>query len=48
MILVTGATGQFGAKAIDHLLKKGSNSSKISALVRDVEKRKVLRTKESN
>lgn len=45
MILVTGATGQFGSKAIDHLLKKGSKSSEISALVRDVEKAKSLADK---
>ena len=45
MILVTGATGQFGSKAIDHLLKKGHNSSEISALVRDVEKAKSLTEK---
>lgn len=45
MILVTGATGQFGSKAIDHLLRKGINSSEISALVRDVEKAKSLTEK---
>lgn len=45
MILVTGATGQFGSKAIEHLLKKGINSSEISALVRDVEKAKSLTEK---
>ncbi len=42
MILFTGATGQFGSKAIDHLLKKGIKPSEISALVRDVEKAKSL------
>ncbi|TCC89978.1 SDR family oxidoreductase [Pedobacter hiemivivus] len=36
MILVTGATGQFGSKAIDHLLNKGVRPSEISALVRNV------------
>ncbi|PTT02188.1 NAD(P)-dependent oxidoreductase [Pedobacter sp. HMWF019] len=36
MILVTGATGQFGSKTIDHLLKKGVKPSEISALVRNV------------
>jgi NAD(P)H dehydrogenase (quinone) len=46
MILITGATGQFGSKAIDHLLRKGGNSSEISALVRDVEKAKSLTEKE--
>ncbi|MCX2450085.1 SDR family oxidoreductase [Pedobacter sp. PLR] len=35
MILVTGATGQFGSKAIDHLLSKGVRPSEISALVRN-------------
>jgi NAD(P)H dehydrogenase (quinone) len=35
MILVTGATGQFGKSAIDFLLKKGISSSNIAALVRD-------------
>ncbi|MBB2148583.1 SDR family oxidoreductase [Pedobacter gandavensis] len=35
MILVTGATGQFGSKAIDHLLNKGVRTSEISALVRN-------------
>lgn len=35
MILVTGATGQFGSKAVDHLLEKGINPSEISVLVRD-------------
>jgi NAD(P)H dehydrogenase (quinone) len=45
MILITGATGRFGVNAIDHLLKKGTNSSKISALVRDVEKAKSLADK---
>jgi NAD(P)H dehydrogenase (quinone) len=35
MILVTGATGQFGSKAIDHLLKKGVRPYEISALVRN-------------
>ncbi|WP_031527790.1 SDR family oxidoreductase [Dyadobacter crusticola] len=45
MILVTGATGQFGAHAIDHLLKKRVNPSNISALVRDAAKAKVLQEK---
>lgn len=35
MILVTGATGQFGSNAIDHLLNKGVKSAGISALVRN-------------
>lgn len=38
MILVTGATGKFGSKAIEHLLNNGVNASDIAALVRDVEK----------
>jgi len=42
MILITGATGQFGTQAIDHLLSKGINSSEISALVRDAAKAKAL------
>lgn len=42
MILVTGATGQFGGKAIDHLLKKGINPTKIAAMVRDAAKAKAL------
>ncbi|KQS35637.1 SDR family oxidoreductase [Pedobacter sp. Leaf194] len=42
MIIVTGATGQFGSKTIDHLLKKGAEPSTISALVRDVKKAKRL------
>jgi NAD(P)H dehydrogenase (quinone) len=38
MILVTGATGQFGKSAIDFLIKNGISSSNIAALVRDEEK----------
>ncbi len=38
MILVTGATGQFGKSAIDFLLKNGISSNHIIALVRDEEK----------
>lgn len=38
MILVTGATGQFGKSAIDSLLKNGISSNHIVALVRDEEK----------
>ena len=45
MILVTGATGQFGGKAIDHLLKIGIEPSQISALVRDAAKSKGLQEK---
>ena len=35
MILVTGATGQFGSKVVTHLLEKGLNPGGISVLVRD-------------
>ena len=42
MILVTGATGQFGSKAIEHLLNKKVNPSEISALVRDAGKAESL------
>jgi NAD(P)H dehydrogenase (quinone) len=45
MILVTGATGQFGSKAIDHLLEKGVHAKEISALVRDVSKAESLQDK---
>ncbi len=45
MILVTGATGEFGSKTIDHLLKKGVRPSEIAALVRDVSKAKDLEDK---
>ena len=43
MILVTGATGQYGSKAIEHLLKKGVDPSEISALVRDEKKASILK-----
>lgn len=42
MILVTGATGQYGAKAIEHLLNKGVEAQHISALVRDAAKGRKL------
>jgi NAD(P)H dehydrogenase (quinone) len=45
MILVTGATGEFGSKAIDHLLKKGVRPYEILALVRDVAKAQNLKDK---
>ncbi len=38
MILVTGATGKFGSKAIEHLLNNGVNASDIAVMVRDAEK----------
>lgn len=38
MILVTGATGHFGSKVVDHLLKKGINPNQISVLVRNTAK----------
>jgi len=37
MILVTGATGQFGRQAIQSLLDKGVNAKEIIALVRNAE-----------
>ncbi len=43
MILVTGATGQFGKSAIDFLLKNGISSSNIVAFVRDEEKANELK-----
>jgi len=42
MILVTGATGQFGSKAVEHLLKNGVEPSAIAVLVRDSNKAKDL------
>ncbi|MFW0717441.1 SDR family oxidoreductase [Pedobacter sp. N23S346] len=45
MILVTGATGNYGKATIDFLLKKGISANSISALVRDVEKAEDLKTK---
>ena len=45
MILVTGATGQFGTKVIDHLLQKGVKPSDISAFVRDAAKAEGLQEK---
>ncbi len=38
MILVTGATGQYGTKAIAHLVKKGVAAPQLAALVRDAAK----------
>lgn len=38
MILVTGATGRFGSKAVEYLLKNGVHPSEISVLVRDAAK----------
>ena len=42
MILVTGATGHYGSKAIEHLLKKGVAVKDIAALVRSEEKTQSL------
>ena len=42
MILVTGATGNFGSKAIAHLLKKGVPANDIAALARSKGKTKSL------
>ncbi len=38
MILVTGATGKFGSKAIEHLLNNGVDASDIAGMARDAEK----------
>jgi NAD(P)H dehydrogenase (quinone) len=43
MILVTGATGHYGTKAIEHLLHKGVEPQRIAALVRDAAKGQYLR-----
>ncbi|MBX0292977.1 SDR family oxidoreductase [Hymenobacter sp. HSC-4F20] len=45
MILVTGATGQYGTKAIEHLLRKGVKPQHISGLVREAAKGQPLRDK---
>ena len=45
MILVTGATGKFGSKVIDHLLSKGVRPSEISALVRNAANAEDLNSK---
>lgn len=45
MILVTGATGQFGSKVVSHLLKKGIEPEGISVLVRDADQALVLKEK---
>ena len=46
MILVTGATGNYGSKVIEHLLKKGVATKDITALVRTKEKTRPLDEKE--
>jgi NAD(P)H dehydrogenase (quinone) len=38
MILVTGATGHYGTKVLEHLLKKGVKAPHLAALVRDTAK----------
>ena len=43
MILVTGATGQYGTKAIEHLLNKEVEAHQIAALVRDAAKGQALK-----
>ncbi|WP_336070507.1 SDR family oxidoreductase [Mesoflavibacter sp. CH_XMU1404-2] len=48
MILVTGATGEYGTHAINSLLEKGVEPSNISALVRSEEKGKALKEKGLN
>lgn len=45
MILITGATGHFGAATIDLLLKKGVSANTIAALVRDEAKAGDLKAK---
>lgn len=45
MILITGATGHFGAATIDSLLKKGVPANTIAALVRDEAKAGDLKAK---
>ncbi|MCE7054281.1 SDR family oxidoreductase [Algoriphagus sp. AGSA1] len=45
MILITGATGNFGSKAIDHLLNKGVPVSGIAALAREGENATALKEK---
>ncbi|RYU93024.1 SDR family oxidoreductase [Emticicia agri] len=45
MILITGATGHFGAATIDFLLKKGFRAKDIAALVRDEAKAGDLKAK---
>nr|WP_199082512.1 SDR family oxidoreductase [Pedobacter sp. ASV19] len=45
MILVTGATGQFGSKTINHLINKGVRPSEISALVRNAATAQNLRSR---
>lgn len=43
MILVTGATGHYGTKVLEHLLQKGIEAQHLSALVRDAAKGQPLR-----
>ncbi|MGE8428704.1 MAG: SDR family oxidoreductase [Sphingobacterium sp.] len=48
MILITGATGNYGKATIDFLLKKGIPANNISALVRDEAKAEDLKAKGIN
>ncbi|MCQ9636348.1 SDR family oxidoreductase [Chryseobacterium sp. WG14] len=48
MILITGATGNFGKATIDFLLKKGIAANKIAALVRDEAKAEDLKDRGIN
>ncbi|MEL6561936.1 MAG: SDR family oxidoreductase [Bacteroidota bacterium] len=44
MILITGATGQYGSQVIKHLIQKGVNVADIGAMVRSEEKAQKLKT----
>jgi len=48
MILVTGASGNFGKATIEHLIKKGIAANNIAALVRDENKAQELKEKGVN
>lgn len=48
MILITGATGNYGKATIDFLLKKGIQANSISALVRNEAKAEDLKAKGIN
>lgn len=48
MILITGATGHFGQAAIDSLLKKGTDPTRIIVLARDAKKTENIKNKGIN